>query len=360
MADPMARRQAPEIGALKAVAGRGPFRSACAAAAPNAIMVRALSEHDATPACKSQGHPDGPTRWAQLFGRALGLGVWVLGAEGETLFRDARARSLCQRPLTARAQRALELLYGTGSGDAARALARAFLQGPAQAQGAAGVDLTCVPLHDGTHPPCLVAFLREVSPAELAAKRELYALREELERRTVERTQLQQVVTELEELATRDPLTGLFNRRALSERLDEETSRANRYGAPLSLLMLDIDHFKQVNDRFGHAVGDVVIGMVGRVLEQERRASDVVARYGGEEFAVVLPHTHLEGARVVAGRLRAAIAAKTYRTQGKARCVTVSIGVAALGPSADDAEKLIRAADDALYAAKRAGRNRVR
>jgi diguanylate cyclase (GGDEF)-like protein len=188
---------------------------------------------------------------------------------------------------------------------------------------------------------------------------EVARMSEELARRTLERTQLQQTIHELTELSLRDPLTGLFNRRGLSERLIEEWSRARRYGAPLSLMMVDIDHFKRINDHHGHAIGDVAIGHVARLLARDRRLSDILARYGGEEFVLLLPHTPLDGVLSLAERLRYLIEGSHYRTpQGEAQ-LTVSIGVAAYDASMREAGDLLEVADRALYRSKREGRNRV-
>ncbi len=188
---------------------------------------------------------------------------------------------------------------------------------------------------------------------------ELARVNEELSRRSLERAQLQQVIHELTELSLRDPLTGLFNRRGLSERLVEELSRARRYGAPLSLMMVDIDHFKHVNDTHGHAIGDLVIGHVARLLTKDRRVSDIVARYGGEELVLLLPHTPLDGALSLAERLRFQIENTPCRTSGSQYHVTVSIGVALFEHGMREPADLLGAADHALYRSKREGRNRV-
>jgi diguanylate cyclase (GGDEF)-like protein len=151
-----------------------------------------------------------------------------------------------------------------------------------------------------------------------------------------------------------DALTGLPNRRAFDERLVLETALAARYPRPLAVVMLDLDRFKDINDRHGHPAGDRVLRAVARVLDRQRRASDLVARHGGEEFAAVLPHTDARAALVWAERVRAAIAAIPGLP------ITASLGVAAVqGPAAVTPEALIEASDRALYAAKEAGRNRV-
>ncbi len=164
---------------------------------------------------------------------------------------------------------------------------------------------------------------------------------------------------ELEALATTDVLTGLRNRRAFGDRLDAEVARAARYGPPLSLLMLDVDHFKQYNDMFGHQGGDAVLRRVADLLLREARETDLVARYGGEEFGLILPQTDARGALVVAERIRAAIEGDGWAE----RPVTASLGSATHGLAAHgfgmDGPALIAEADGALYRAKSAGRNRV-
>ena len=161
------------------------------------------------------------------------------------------------------------------------------------------------------------------------------------------------------ERALRDGLTRAYNRGFLAEWLPRQLRLARRHKKPLSALMVDLDHFKRINDGRGHAAGDQVLVALARCIEQQLRATDVVVRYGGEEFTVLLPDTAVAGAFVSAERLRAAIAAMTER-EGLPRGlrVTASIGVAALAPG-DDGAQLLPRADAALYEAKRTGRNRV-
>lgn len=151
-----------------------------------------------------------------------------------------------------------------------------------------------------------------------------------------------------------DALTGLSNRRALEESLRAEISRAERFGHPLAVVLLDLDHFKQTNDSYGHAAGDVVLRHVSRLLWKTARQGDTVARFGGEEFVVVLPETDPDGARRFAERLRVAVEACTVDGMR----TTASFGVAAF-IAGDDADSLLTAADEALYRAKESGRNRV-
>jgi diguanylate cyclase (GGDEF)-like protein len=163
------------------------------------------------------------------------------------------------------------------------------------------------------------------------------------------------------EQAVTDELTGLSNNRRFRELIAKEASRASRFGHELSLVMLDIDDFKQVNDTYGHLQGDAVLRSVAGVLDEESRGVDEPARYGGEEFAVALPETGLDGALELAERVRARIEAKRVpMVDGEgALSVTASLGAATMPGSATDAETLIAAADAALYEAKRAGKNRV-
>lgn len=164
----------------------------------------------------------------------------------------------------------------------------------------------------------------------------------------------------LRRLATRDELTGLLNRRELDRILEEEQERALRFDHPLSLLMIDVDHFKAVNDGHGHPVGDVVLREIASRLTAHVRKVDRVARFGGEEFAIVLVQTDGTGAVETARRIRAAVSRDAIlAAPGLALNPTVSIGVATLPDDACSAVALVAAADKALYAAKAAGRNRV-
>lgn len=164
-------------------------------------------------------------------------------------------------------------------------------------------------------------------------------------------------------LSITDALTGTYNRGHLMTRLPEEVSRARRYGHPLSLIMCDIDHFKNINDSCGHAVGDVVLqNFVACLNETIRHEVDWIARYGGEEFVVVLPDTALEGAMAVAERLRKSSAERIMQVEGRETRITASFGVASLAlleGEAATSEDLLKEADRYLYRAKKQGRNRV-
>jgi len=165
-----------------------------------------------------------------------------------------------------------------------------------------------------------------------------------------------------EQLASTDALTGTLNRRALSEALAAELDRARRYNLYLSILLADLDRFKQINDRRGHLAGDAVLRQVGELLRHEARSVDLVARYGGEEFVVVMPETTLRGAGVFAERVRGKIAVRDFAPAGEEPLqLTVSIGLAGFpNDRVTSADSFIALADQALYRAKNEGRNRVR
>jgi diguanylate cyclase (GGDEF)-like protein len=180
-------------------------------------------------------------------------------------------------------------------------------------------------------------------------------------RYAVERTQL---INILNERATRDELTGLYNRREFNFRLEEEIGRHNRFGHPVGLIALDIDHFKEVNDEYGHQVGDEVLRRVAKLLIATVRSVDQAARMGGDEFFIIFPETPLAQAAEVAGRLRNLINAQPfYIMQESGRYykipIMISLGIACLPEHALTKEDLIEAADRALYAAKKRGRNCV-
>ena len=168
----------------------------------------------------------------------------------------------------------------------------------------------------------------------------------------------------LEVESTVDPLLHIHNRRYLDQRLPQEVKRALRYKLPLSIMMLDIDHFKQINDRFGHLVGDFVLSSLGKLILSTARNTDVVARYGGEEILVIATNTPTSSMAPYAERLRKAVSDAILippgeLTGGQLIPVTVSIGVSSVGPETETVEALIKSADEALYQAKAKGRNIV-
>src|SRR5690242_5173789 len=167
--------------------------------------------------------------------------------------------------------------------------------------------------------------------------------------------QLRAAKAQLERLSITDGLTGLYNHRHFEERLAEEFRRSQRYSDPVSLMMLDLDHFKEVNDRFGHPFGDRVLRETAELIRTSIRDPDICARYGGEEFAVILPKTHLQGAMTVAERMFTSLRGKRYAVEGgagepAALAVTASVGIAVF-PSQDvsSPELLVKVADEALY-----------
>ena len=163
----------------------------------------------------------------------------------------------------------------------------------------------------------------------------------------------------VQELAIRDSLTGLFVRRYFMKRFQEETRRTARKKGALSLLILDIDHFKSYNDRFGHATGDIVLKYLARIITSSVRGGDMVARYGGEEIAILLINTDKESARKIAESIRKKIEDEPFVLRREKQNLTVSIGISTYPKDSATEEELIKTADARLYKAKNLGRNRV-
>ncbi len=163
----------------------------------------------------------------------------------------------------------------------------------------------------------------------------------------------------LKQLASIDPLTGVANLRFFMERAQYDLARIWRYGGALSMMLLDVDHFKSVNDSFGHAAGDQVLRGMAGVCQETLRDSDLLGRIGGEEFAIVLPETEVDGAFGVAERIRSMVETTKFGYEDRLIDVTVSIGVAACGKEGETIEEVMKRADTALYDAKRSGRNKV-
>ncbi|MCW9032851.1 MAG: sensor domain-containing diguanylate cyclase [Rhodospirillales bacterium] len=163
----------------------------------------------------------------------------------------------------------------------------------------------------------------------------------------------------LRQLATRDVLTGLWNRRSLFEHGEETLKHSEKSGSIFSVIMLDVDHFKAVNDTYGHAAGDMVLKELSSRLFDAVRSVDIAARYGGEEFTVLSPRTDLQGALLLAERIRAAVSASPFDIGDQTICITVSLGVAKLVPGEDTFQSLVNKADQSLYDAKNSGRNCV-
>lgn len=195
---------------------------------------------------------------------------------------------------------------------------------------------------------------RENSHASaLQTREEALAAKTELE---LAYKRLQDNETKIRELMLTDPLTGLANRRALDQRLVEEMGRVRRFGHSVCIIMTDLDHFKKINDTFGHAVGDATLQMFSHILQDSVRSVDFVARYGGEEFVVLLPETLMEGAALLAERIRASAAERVIPTTDKK--LSASFGVTRVRGNETIYDALGRA-DKALYKAKESGRNRV-
>lgn len=175
-------------------------------------------------------------------------------------------------------------------------------------------------------------------------------------------TKLRTILTKVMTEADRDFLTGCFNRKAFDKRLISSIQEANEENTPLTLLMLDIDHFKKFNDNYGHLIGDEVLKIVARTLMESLKGMDCVSRYGGEEFAVILPRTPVGAGMLVAESIRKTISGREFKRKTTGQnygTITVSVGVAAFRHGADMSANFMQRADEALYRAKKAGRNKV-
>jgi diguanylate cyclase (GGDEF)-like protein len=168
-----------------------------------------------------------------------------------------------------------------------------------------------------------------------------------------------QMYERLERMATTDGLTGLINHRHFQQVFDAMIMRSERYGRHVSLILTDIDHFKAVNDTYGHPVGDKVLKRVAEILYNSARRTDVVARYGGEEFALLMEETGAKGALQIAERIRKTVEAETFRSENGSFTCTISLGIATFPADANQKARLTECADQALYQAKRSGRNKT-
>jgi diguanylate cyclase (GGDEF)-like protein len=222
-----------------------------------------------------------------------------------------------------------------------------------------GSPADTAPATDGAPPgaslgdPAAHAFLRLITRVESQAQ-EVDALATRLEGAYRD---LETTTSRLKQLSFRDEVTGLYNRRFFSLRLEEEVSRYRRFSRPVSVVMLDLDGFKTVNDQLGHPAGDEALRDIARILIRHSRGINVISRFGGDEFAVLLVETPKAGAQLYADRIRHVIAGQPF---AHGMHVTASFGVSSLPEDAVlSPEELVRSADEALYAAKRGGRNRV-
>lgn len=210
-------------------------------------------------------------------------------------------------------------------------------------------------------PGSIGSTIQTLVTATLEMHRDSLSLQARLDGAMDEISDLQQGLDAIRMESRTDPLTELANRKRFDETLGETIGESKQRGTPLSLLMVDIDHFKQFNDTFGHVTGDQVLRLVATLLKQNTRNQDLVARYGGEEFAIVLPNTDLRQAIAIADQLRRAVTAKEMKKRSTGEIIgsiTISVGGASLLKS-DTGESFVERADSCLYEAKRGGRNRV-
>lgn len=231
---------------------------------------------------------------------------------------------------------------------------------PGQGSTAAAVAPGAPSADHGQPPPdpAALASLMSALPRMLAVVEQQAAQISHLTRRLEHASRdLESTSTRLKELSFTDEVTGLYNRRFFSIRLEEEVSRYRRFNHPVSVVLLDLDGFKEINDELGHGAGDTILRETGEVLLRHSRGINVISRYGGDEFAVLLVETSRAGARLYADRIREVLAGHVFSHR---RRLTASIGVASLPEDvALAADDLLRASDEVLYAAKRAGKNRV-
>ncbi|PIE74356.1 MAG: hypothetical protein CSA19_00175 [Deltaproteobacteria bacterium] len=200
----------------------------------------------------------------------------------------------------------------------------------------------------------------ELKKLNLSYEQVVYDLKKSTQKAEKLAKELKQANEKLSQLAYFDELTGLYNFRYFQETLDDEIYRANRYQQTLSVMLIDIDFFKKVNDTYGHLIGDLVLKNVGKELVQLVRQSDVVARYGGEEFAIILPSTGITGAKVIGQRVRRGIERLEIKHEQINVSITVSVGISSTEmENADNKKTLLSYSDEALYQAKRNGRNRL-
>jgi diguanylate cyclase (GGDEF)-like protein/PAS domain S-box-containing protein len=330
------------------------------------------------PALPAPGAPaEVPALLAEVLA-ALPVAVVVTDARGRIMFANREAGALFGYDAPALAGQPVEVLVPTATRPGHAALHQAFLREPVPRPMGANLDLTAqradgrlVPVEvalkpiEGADGPMVICTVVDISTRK-ALERQGREANAELERRVLERTaqleqsnlELERARAELERLSREDPLTGLANRREFDARVELELRRSQRHDVPISFAMLDLDFFKRVNDRWGHALGDEVLRRIGGILRQQCRGVDIVARHGGEEFALALPDTGLDDALALCERIRAAVDWHPWAQLQPGLQVTLSIGVAQRQPGEPVHDALARA-DACMYAAKRQGRNRV-
>lgn len=283
--------------------------------------------------------------------------VCLMSDDGNVFYANDRLGTMCRRPMDDIFGHAFLGLFSEACAEDLRtAVAHAKKEG-------LGKTHATIPQNDtGAVTPVFVRLIRysadgDDTPRVFAMMLDLSELAQALRALHL----LEQRNRELEDLAITCPLTGVYNRRYLDFRYSEEMKRARRYKHGLAVAMVDIDHFKQVNDKYGHLAGDQVLREVAAVLQKSLRVTDIVARFGGEEFLLLMPEIRPEAALAVSLRIRMAIQGMVVDTVSGPVSVTVSIGVACINPPEEvpDDETLIQRADESLYEAKRSGRNRV-
>lgn len=283
--------------------------------------------------------------------------VLVLSVEGVVLHANAGARALLDNE--PEGQSLVEMVDALSSERVSEALVRAGGGTAATVEatlpGARAVEFAFCPVRVGDRPRVLATGRPQMLDASVKDRLS------ELNRRYDEKVrELASLTGKLRELATTDALTNLFNRRAFMERAGVEWTRAQRHGTPLSCVLFDLDEFKDINDRYGHAVGDEVLRVFGSLLRASVRASDIPARFGGEEFVALLPLTEESGAMLLAERVRTRFFEHpVFDAQGRQVRVTCSAGVASSLSGYRSLAELLSQADTALYKAKHGGRDRV-
>lgn len=284
---------------------------------------------------------------------ALLLGIWAGALHFPLWITVVLLISVCLHPMVFGGPRAFAaaLMLALGGG----VLARLIADWTPTTQASAFVTAMSV-LHLCTYLLVLTYGAYRAAVGASALRRELRQSRQDLAQRL---SQVESLQERLREQAQRDPLTGLYNRRFLDAFMERELAQSRRESRNFALLVIDIDHFKRINDSFGHLAGDQVIRDTARLIEASARSSDTVARFGGEEFVVVMSMATTQGARERAERLRQSFESEPSHFEGLTIAHTLSIGVAEFPRDGGTQDELVSRADAALYEAKRGGRNRV-